>query len=233
MKDKTLSDEALDELLYEYMPKANIILDQLEEERDKDIVPHVFSEQYNKKMGKLIKEYSGSSVQKKFATFRKFVAGFVILFILTNGILFATAEGYREKFFKIITTIYEKYTSIKIEVEGPAIEGLSFTEPSYIPDGFEIIKDRQGDISRVIQYMNDDRIIVFNQGILTNAEIQIDTEGAIIEDMEVNGQLITYVFNKDMYIAYWTDNEFSYIINAEVSYEEFVRVVEGVTKNKN
>ena len=37
MQTKTLTDEALEELLYEYMPKVNILLDQLEEERDKDI----------------------------------------------------------------------------------------------------------------------------------------------------------------------------------------------------
>lgn len=233
MKGNALTDEALDKLLYEYMPRANILLDQLEEERDKNIVPYVFSERYKRKMKKLIKEYSRTPTQTKVVTLQKFVGGFVIIFILTNGILLATAEGYRERFFKIMTTIYEKYTSIKIEGEGPAIKGLSFTEPSYIPEGFRIINDRQGDISRVIQYMNDDKIIVFNQGILTNEGIQIDTEGAIIERMEINKQKINYVFNKDMYIAYWTDNEFSYIVNAEVSFEEFVRIIEGITEKKN
>lgn len=230
MQTKTLTDEALEELLYEYMPKVNILLDQLEEERDKDIPPHVFSEEYNKKMKKVIKEYSRTPMQRRLVTFRRFVAGFVILFILTNGILFATAEGYRERFFKIITTIYEKYTSIMIEGEVPANEGLSFNEPSYIPEGFEIINDRQDDTARVIQYMDDNKIVVYKQSIITGGETKIDTEGTTIEEMEINEQLITYVFNKDMYIAYWTDENFKYIINAEISFEEFVKMIEGVTR---
>lgn len=52
MQNKVLTDEALDRLLNEYMPKANILLDQLEEERENDIIPHVFSESYKRKMKK-------------------------------------------------------------------------------------------------------------------------------------------------------------------------------------
>ena len=102
MNNKILIDKNLDKLLFEYMPKANILLDQLEEERDKDIDPHVFSKDYKKKLGKNIKEYSRTHVQRKFVALRKYVAGFVILFILINSILFATAQEYRERFFEII-----------------------------------------------------------------------------------------------------------------------------------
>lgn len=231
-QNKVLTDEALDELLYEYMPKANILLDQLEEERDRDLAPHIFSKQYNKKMKKTIKEYNRTPIQRKLAALRKYVATILILFILTNSILFVTAQEYRERFFNIITTVYEKFTSIVIEVEEPSGEGLSFTQPSYIPDGFEIMKDMQTDITRKINYMNDNRIIIYMQGIITNEEIRIDTEGTTIEEMEINNQIIKYVFNKDMYIAHWYDESFIYSINAEVSFEEFVKIIEGIIENK-
>ncbi|WFA10226.1 DUF4367 domain-containing protein [Tissierella sp. Yu-01] len=232
MKGKTLTDEALDRLLYEFMPKANILLEQLEEERDKHIEPHTFSVNYKRKMKKIIKEYARIPVQRKYVTLRKFIAGFLILCILTNGLLIATAETYKEAFFNIITNIYEKFTSIVIEIERPSIEGLGFTQPSYIPDGFIIINEIETDITRKIDYMNGNKIIVFIQSVITSGEIQIDTEGAITEEMGIDNQIISYFFNKGIFTAYWTDNNFSYSINAEVSFEELVDIIEGIIKNK-
>jgi hypothetical protein len=231
MYDKVLTDEELDKLLIEYMPKADALLDQLEEERDKDVEPHVFSKGYKRKLKKTIKEYSRTPMQKRLANIGKYAAAILIAFILTNSILIATVQAYREKVFETIVTVYDRFTSIIIKVEEPISEGLSFTEPSYIPDGFEVIKDKQTDITRKINYMNGNRIIIYMQDIITNAEIRIDTEGTTIEEMKINNQIIKYVFNKDMYIAYWNDDNFIYSVNAEVSFEELVKIIEGIIEN--
>ena len=233
MDNKLLTDENLDEFLFEYMPKANILLDQLEEERDKDMDPHTFSNNYKSKLRKNIKEYSRTHVQRKFVALRKYVAGFVILFILTNSILFATAEEYRERFFEIINTVYEKFTSIVTEVEeGSFDEEMSFTQPSYIPEGFDLVGDMQADITRKMDYINENKIIEFKQSIITSGETQIDTENTSIQEMEINEQIINYYFNKGMYNAYWNDNKFSYSISAEVSFEELIKIIEGIQKIK-
>ncbi len=78
--------------------------------------------------------------------------------------------------------------------------------------------------------MNEDKIIVFIQGLITNEEIRIDTEDTSIEEIEVNNQMIKYSFNKDIYNAYWNDEKFSYSITAEVSFEELVKIIEGIIK---
>lgn len=230
MQNEILTDEALGKLLYEYMPKANILLDILEEERDKDKEPHVFSKRYNKNMKKIIKEYSRTPMQEKFATIRKYVATILIIFILVNGILIATAEGYRENFFKIITTVYEKFTSIITEVEDEHFyEELNFIEPTYIPDGFKVVNYIETEITRKIDYRNDyNDIIVFMQGIITSEEIRIDSEGTSIEEMKISNQVVSYVFNKGIYNGFWNDEQYSYSITAMVSYEEFVKIIEGV-----
>ena len=233
MDNKLLTDENLDKFLFEYMPKANILLDQLEEERDKNMDPHVFSKDYKKKLGKNIKEYSRAHVQRKFITLRKYVAGFLILFILTNSLLFATAQEYRERFFQIINTVYDKFTSIVTEVEeGPFEEEMSFTQPSYIPEGFDLINDMQTDITRKMDYINENKVIELKQSIITSGETQIDTENTSIEEMKINEQIINYYFNKGMYNAYWNDNIFSYSITAEVSLEELIKIIEGVHEIK-
>lgn len=233
MKKNTLTDEELDQLLYEYMPKANMLLEKLEEERDKDLPPHVFSRRYERNMKKIIKEYSRTPFQKRLAKLRKYAVAILIFLILTNGILITTVQGYRQRVFKIITNVYEKFTSIITEVEEPLdvedIE-LDFIEPSYIPDGFGVINDIQTKITRKIDYMKDNQIIAFVQGTIASEEIKIDTEGTSIEKMEVNNQIIKYFLNKEMYNAYWNDEKYTYSIMGEVSFEEFTRIIEGVIK---
>ena len=231
MKEEVLTDEELDRLLIEYMPKANILLEQLEEERDKNMTPHVFSKHYRKNMKKIIKEYSRSPIQKQFATLGKYAAGILILIILTNSVLIISVEAYRENFFETMTNAYKKFTSIIIEVEKPSDDNLSFIEPSYIPEGFELISDMQTDITMKIDYINnDDKIIVYRQSIITSGETRIDTENTLVEEIEIQNQKITYSFNKDAYNAYWNDNKFIYSIIAEVSFEEFVKIIEGIIK---
>ncbi|NLY47224.1 MAG: hypothetical protein GX053_14730, partial [Tissierella sp.] len=105
MRNDTLTDETLDKLLIEYMPKANMLLEQLEEERDKDLEPHVFSSRYKRSIKRKKKEYSRTPFQKKLVKLRKYAAVILIIFTLTNGVLIATAQGYREMVFKVITNI--------------------------------------------------------------------------------------------------------------------------------
>lgn len=233
MKNDILTDEALDKLLIEYMPKANIILDQLEEERDKDLEPHIFSRRYKRNIKRLIKEYNRTPFQKKLIKLRKYAAAILIFLFLTNGILITTVEGYRQRVFEVITNVYEKFTSIIIDVEEPLnieeIE-LNFIEPPYIPDGFELIDDMQTDIERIVYYMNEDKIIIFTQSIVASKETKIDTEDTLGEVLEINDYKIKYSFNKDIYNADWYDDKYTYSITAEVSFDEFVNIIEGLIK---
>lgn len=233
MKNNTLTDETLDKLLIEYMPKANMLLEQLEEERDKDLAPHVFSRRYKRSMKRIIKEYSRTPFQKNLVKLRKYAAAILIILVLTNGILISTVEGYRERIFEVITNIYEKFTSIVIDVEDPIDREdmeLNFIEPSYIPEGFELINDMQTAITRIMHYMNDNKIILIEQSIITSGELRIDTEDTMIKEINVNNQIIKYSINKGMLIGYWNDNKFSYLINSDVSFEEFIKILEGIIK---
>lgn len=234
MRDEVLTDEALDRLLVEYMPKANMLIEQLEEERDKDLEPHVFSRRYRKNMKRIIKEYTRTPFQNKLARLGRYAATILLIFILTNGVLIATAEGYRERLFNAITCIYEKFTSIIIDVEEPIDTKnteIEFIEPSYIPDGYKMIDSAQTDVTRVIKYMDkNNNTIVFKQGVITGGELRIDTEGATIEEIDINDQTIKYFINKELFNGYWNDDKYQYLVNVEVSFEEFMKILEGIIK---
>ena len=226
---RNITDEELDILLTEYMPKANKLLNNLEEERDKDIVPHIFSESYKKRMKKIIKEYSRTPAQIKLAAFRKYAAAVLVIFILANSFLIVTVEAYRTRVFKIITTIYNTFTSIITEADDiPVNEVPEFTEPSYVPDGFKVINDINTGVTRKVDYKNEDKVLVYKQSIITSSEIRIDTECTEIKKIKFGKQNINYVFNKGMYIAYWFDSEYSYLITGEIPFEELLKVIERV-----
>lgn len=231
MQNRMPTDEELDRLLTEHMPKANMLLGRLEEERDKNTAPHVFSARYKKNIKKIIKEYSRTPMQRKFAVFRKYVAIILSIFILANSLLVFKVQAYRERVFEIITNVYKEFTSIITETE-EAPEPLNlkseFSEPSYIPDGFEIINDMQTDITRIIDYANDNRIMVFKQSFITSRETRIDTENTEIKEIKIYEYMIKFVFNKGMYNACWNDNEFSYIITGEISFDELIKVIESI-----
>ncbi|MFY9482863.1 MAG: DUF4367 domain-containing protein [Tissierellaceae bacterium] len=234
MRDEVLTDEALDRLLVEYMPKANMLIEQLEEERDKNLEPHVFSRRYRKNMKRIIKEYTRTPFQNKLARLGRYAATILLIFILTNGVLIATAEGYRERVFNAITCIYEKFTSIIIDVDEPIDTKnteIEFIEPSYIPDGYKMIDSAQTDVTRVIKYMDkNNNTIVLKQGVITGGELRIDTEGATIEEIDINDQTIKYFINKETYSADWYDEKYIYSITAEVHFAEFVKILEGIIK---
>ena len=235
MYKKNISDEDLDSLLFEYMPKANLLLNQLEEERDKDIPPHVFSNRYNRNIKKIIKKYSKTPIQRKLADFRKYVAVVLIIFVLINGFFIVTIHAYRERVIEIITTVYKAFTSIITETENVSElldEEFEFSEPSYIPEGFEVVGELKSDVERIIDYENGDKIIVFDQSVITNSEIRIDTEDTEIKELVIGEYTVSYVYNKGMYNAYWNDDIFIYLITTETSYEELIKIIESVIQNK-
>lgn len=89
----------------------------------------------------------------------------------------------------------------------------------------------QTDITRKIDYTNsDNQIITFKQSTITSKEIRIDTEDTSMAEITINNSAINYILNKGAYNAYWNDNKFIYSIIAEVSFEEFVKIIEGIIK---
>lgn len=247
MKNKDLTDEELDRMLTEYMPKANILLDQLEEERCKDISSHVFSKRYKKNMRKLLKEHGRTPNQRKFIKISKYIVASLIVLVLINSTLIASVEAYREAIIKtvvnnkkVINAIIESnvikkeqdgviVTIIERKLKQEVIE-LNFVEPSYVPKGFESKNDKQDDIKRKIEYINGEKTIVYIQSIIGKEEIIIDREDLLTKKKKINNKTIYYAQNKGIYKVSWNDNKFNYSIVAEVSFEELIKIIEGIQK---
>lgn len=243
MKNKVLTDEDLDRLFTEYMPKANLLLDQLEEERDRDIASHVFSKHYQKNIKKIIKEYNRKPNQRKIIKASKYIAASLIVLALINSIPIVSVEAYRETLIKKVVKSYRAViqTTWKTEnrngstiyimeskVKDPVIIELDFIEPSYIPEGFESISEIQDDIKRKIEYIHGDKTIVYTQSILGNQEIIVYRNDLSTKKKKISDKTIYYTEDKGIYKVSWNDNDFNYSIIADVSFEELIKIVEGI-----
>lgn len=164
------------------------------------------------------------------------VAVFVAIFITFMTVITLSVEGFRIRMFNFFLEKNETFTIIeKREDESnqvrPDIELESFYYLSYLPSGYRYEKYSIFGNEIIIQYTNGDEIIIFDQD-KGNANYQIDTEDAIIQEIPLgdsSGQLIK---KGERIMLFWSDNEDSFLIRASITEKELIKMAESLKKNK-
>ena len=225
-----MADKMTDDFFADYITRADKILEQKELERNKAIPNHVFSKKYERNIAKMIKKKSKTTKQIKIVTKLRYVTVALFITLSVNGILFVTVEAYREKVIEIVTSVYETFTSVKVSTDGVISGELIVVEPAYIVDGFSILDKYVDKNENSITHINEDgvRMYIYRQMVISNSETKYDTEGAKISEIEINGNTINLIENKDFVIAYWYDDTYSYVIHGEISLNEMMKIVESI-----
>lgn len=220
-----------DDFLYKHMRKAEIkMLDSLPKEED---LSYKFSEDFEKKMDKLIREEKSIPFMRSFVVYGKRAAA---IFLIIASISFATTmsvEAYRVKFFKVITEVWEEFTSIVFKSEEEVNDGnLVPTNPQYIPEGFSMFYEDVDNYMNMIIYKDAANIEIFyEQSFISNKEILLDTEGVEVETMKIENQEINYFSNKGVNQVYWNDDNYTYAFISSIDMEELFRMTKSVLKN--
>ena len=225
-----MADKMTDDFFADYITRADEILEQKELERNKAIPNHVFSKKYERNIAKMIKKKSKTTKQIKIVTKLRYVTVALFITLSVNGILFVTVEAYREKVIEIVTSVYETFTSVKISTDDSSLNDKPiFVEPTYIPIGFEVISSDEYEYDIIVRYSDENnKIYTYRQMVISNSETKYDTEGAKISEIEINGNTINLIENKDFVIAYWYDDTYSYAIDGEISLNEMMKIVESI-----
>lgn len=227
-----MSKKIIDDLLYENMRGLEIkMLDSMPKEEE---LSYKFSKSFEKKMKNLIKEEKRTPFMRDFAVYGKRAAS--ILFIIV-GISFAvtmSVEAYRLKFFKIITEVFEEFTSIRFESEDGITDTILETiYPSYIPEGFTMLEEDTDDYGSRIMYENaDNEAIIYEQMLITNGQIIFDTEGIEIKTMQIQDQTINIFTNKGVSQIYWNDDVYIFILYSTVGEKETIKIAKSIFENK-
>jgi len=216
-----------DEMLREAVVRADIR--ELEAMPADHEIEHEFSKRFERRMGKLIRRGKTGSPVGAIAFLRRHMVAFVAAII----ILFASAmsvSAVRAAVFEFITEVYEKFTHIFFNESPPSQESadeLSIRRPSFIPEGFELVNEKTtGPVLLVYEKGSD--YISYSQQRLENVSLQVNTEGAELEELKFNGHPAKYYSNRGVQNLLWYDDEYLYMVSSTLDRDTVFRIAGSV-----
>lgn len=225
-----MNDSLNDEFLFQHITRAeDAAIAAIPAENE---LNYSFSRRFLRKMNALMK-YERRSSFGRFATqFGRIVAAVLVVVIMLNTVLVVSVEAYRERFFEIVRTVTEKFTSFFVEVDDDApVTELVPIEPPYIPEGFELIEQFSDAISHTVIYLNEDgQEIYYEQVIITDGEHRIDTEDASVEVVEIENCTAYVVVKNGTTQILWIDGSCRFQIISNTDYETVIAIAEKIIK---
>jgi len=238
MKNK---ENKIIEAYYGYIGEIYVdtIVDELEDKKeeikntdfpkklDTWVEEYIKQEEKKEKKIKLIKNIKKQS--KKAA---------IILLIIIAGIstLIFTVEAIRVRVFNYFIERNERYTEIRVEeendIETPELDWENYYQPTYMTEGYYFESEEDGGLIKILNYSDGKNQIIITQ-TNNSAGIQIDTEDATTERININGNEGFLTIKEDRSMIFWHNEERSFTITGNIKKEEIIKIAESIEKTKN
>ena len=152
----------------------------------------------------------------------------MVAFVAAIIILFASAmsvSAVRAAVFEFVTEVYEKFTHMFFEESPPSQESSDefiVRRPSFIPEGFELVDEKTAGPVLLV-YENGSDYISYSQQRLEDVSMDINTEGAELEEVEFNGHPAKYYSNRGVQNLLWYDDEYLYMVSSTLDRDTGIR----------
>lgn len=180
---------------------------------NKDDFNFEFSDEFNKKMKKLIAKESRISFNHRKRISRALIAAIIATIIMFTGLMSVSAS--RQKIIEFIETIFPKYTQVELSEESaPTPETIETAYTlGYVPEGYILKEYTSSDVNVFAVWTNEngDEIVFFQN--LLDSNISIDNEHEY-ETAELNGYT-SYIYGDDNLCSI-TWNDENYILRLNV-----------------
>lgn len=197
----------------------------------------IASAEFEKKAQKLIKHSKRDYwylINTSFKRAAVIVAAILVLLGFSMSI-----KAIREPVVRFIIETYEKYTNIFFGNDDTELNLPRTIEQKYtitaIPEGYTYLSMEEMPLNRKLIWRNEDNEeIIFNQGVLYNANMTIDTEDSSYEYVMVDSYNAIYLTKWNMQIIIWENGIYKFSINCStsISYEELIDIAESLTEEK-
>ncbi len=196
-----------------------------------------FSKAYIRRKKKILAEQNEklSYNHKKVIRFRIIIAALIAISVILGSIM--SISAVRESLWKTILEWYEKYIVVHFESEvseaTPPTTIEEVRKPTSIPDGCEEVI-LYSDLSGVyIEYYKDNEFILsFQQGLMQNGELLINSENVTVSDIKINGfdaKLSKKNDNPDDCQIVWNDGEYYFKIKGDtLTSEQMIKIAESI-----
>ena len=220
--------------LYEAIEQAIIIPEQMELS---SAVPtdHIFSDDYNKRMQKLIKRQK-KTYYPLICTSARRVACVIAAFFIMSMTTVLSVEALRKPFFDFIIGIFTDHSEVKsIDSRGDY--------PDKIENNYEITADISeysivysfdDDVTHQIDYQNNDSIIYFSQIVVNEFNYDYNTQDAEIEHLTIlEYEAIGFLDNNNFYNLIWNNGDYIIDISSNIDKDALIEVAKSVKKAEN
>lgn len=188
------------------------------------------SDSFDKRMQRLIKQRR-KPYFRLINTAAKRVACIIAALIIAATCTVLSVDALREGVKNFFLRTYEKFSTLSFSTDddaGPAkIE--EYHIPTYIPEGYKIIKSEKCRTIYYVSYKNDNGTeIYYSQQCAYGNEMLIDTEDAVTE--EINGGLFTFKEEKNRSAFYRNDGKYIYevIVYGDITREEVLKIADSI-----
>ena len=204
--------------------------DELEEEME-NLEPHVFSEEFEKKMEDLIQTQNRKA--RRYDAVR-YIAAVVVTVLLVGGVLFVGNEEVRAS--KIGVDILEWMEGFfVVEEKSQEDNGVLFEESQigYLPEGFEKISEDVMYSKSYYKYQNEAGDYIILEVRRNKIESMVDNR-EIGQDVSLNeaGLEYRYIFKEDSKenIVAWKDTKgIYYQLQGTYDKEEIIKMMNGIS----
>ncbi len=194
-------------------------------------IDYEFSDEFNKKMDKLLKRVRYDSTHAISWVAKKVLITATTIAIILTGLM--SVSAIREPVVKFIYEIYEEF--MEVFFEGDTTDIITYRYSfSEIPEGFVETNRISNDHLNIVQYENKttECIIELSQSITKDISFFLDSENGhianyYIDDIEINIFIGDY---GNYYLAYWIKDSYSIKLtfSGQTTIEYLLKIIESI-----
>ena len=240
MNDDLMNDEYIDKLLEETL--TDFALEEgerlmKEAEELEGFNPPEFSDEYKRKINKLMGRNYYKIKKRRRPAILKFAAVIALCFVVSMPIAYSANADFRlffKNLFKDFGTHYDvTQTVTDQDYDFSAIPDSweYFYVPGYIPEGYKVSNIVANRNKIKIEYKSETNILsyfIYDDKSITNS---IDSERAESDEILINGTKGHIIFKDSAKILIWTDDPYSFKIEAtdlEIDNNEMIKIGESL-----
>lgn len=147
-----------------------------------------------------------------------------------------SVSAIREPIINFFVEIYDSFISIFVDAPAPAsIPIAEKYELGYLPEGFELVEEKEWNASCDKTYSDGNRRIKFVQVLLSSemlSDIALDNNDSNVEYMQINGSKVIYMQKNNSTNTAWIMDEYIFKIsfNFTITQDDCVKIIESVYK---
>ncbi len=213
-------DKAFDMLLTEAAIMADENIGKKLEEPEEEIV---FSAAHKEKMRKIFQRERRKRLMASASKWSKRCACILLVIVSAASVSIISVDAWRSKIMSFMFDPKSPNTDFSFNAESYSDSKISV---GYIPENFNLTY-YDGEDGMVLRFENGDLYFDIN---IDSAEgsVGIDTEGAVIEELTIQGDKAIYSSNKRVNILLWNDDDDVYTICSNIDKEDMLKIGESI-----